>query len=223
MRPDGAAVSWEGCVAAPGNDARREKERRVVRQLFLFVVALVMGAAASVTLAEPGQAHVITRASAGRHAAAAEAQILRSYRVRSTGYRQIRLVDATGSDTDGIVSRELSEQPVHPFLFRVVLPGGNTIHLDPQDDYLRQGPFRIGQDHHLLKAQRLYRALHPQPAHVVRSSRIPADVDPADARPGLIIFHPATLPPPNGRAMPMVPSNPLDMPLPRKHPQMAQR
>ena len=64
-------------------------------------------------------------------------------------------------DPAATVSRELSEQPVRPYMIHVQLPG-TTTYLDPTANYLHQfnDPGQIDENHWILRAQRLAQALH---------------------------------------------------------------
>ena len=56
---------------------------------------------------------------------------------------------------------------------RTTLQVVNTpIDLDAHANYLRQGQYRIDANHHLLRAQRLYRARLARPARVIRNDAV---------------------------------------------------
>ena len=59
---------------------------------------------------------------------------------------------------------------------RTTLQVVNTpIDLDAHANYLRQGQYRIDDNHHLLRAQRLYRSYLARPARVIRNNTAAGD------------------------------------------------
>ncbi len=61
------------------------------------------------------------------------------------------------------VSRALAEQPVYPHLIEVKLRGGTTIYIDPNEDYVHQGPNPIDANSTIPRAQMLHRHLTAKP------------------------------------------------------------
>jgi len=93
-----------------------------------------------------------------------------------------------------VVSRALSEQPVHPHLIEVLLLGEgqretSTIYLDPLADYEHQGSLVLDENHFINRAQRLGRSLRASGAYIIRSSSRPQPVA-VPIRPHLIFRAP---------------------------------
>jgi len=109
------------------------------------------------------------------------------------------------------VSRELSQQPVHPHLIEVRYVN-TTLYLDPNADYIHQGVNRIDDNHSLVKAQRLGRSLRAKGVTVIYGSPQRAALDPMNIEPRAVIMRPMRGP---------VPQHPGDMPIVPQPPEKA--
>jgi len=90
-----------------------------------------------------------------------------THRFNENSVLHLGVVQRPVTQSAALVSRALSDQPVHEYLVEVNVVN-TTIYLDPQKDYYRQGQYRIGEDHHILRALRLHAALTARPARVIR-------------------------------------------------------
>ena len=68
-----------------------------------------------------------------------------------------RVIEQHVLDPAAAVSRELSDQPVHPYLIEVRVVN-TTVWLDSEKDYIRQGFYKIDENHHIPAAHRLARS-----------------------------------------------------------------
>jgi hypothetical protein len=110
-------------------------------------VVLPVLAFAGAAEARPGtRSYTVTHSRPGRAA------------VRGTQVITRRVVEPAAT-----VGRQLSEQPVHPHLIEVRVVNA-TVWLDPDKDYIRQGHYKIDENHHIPAAQRLARSLMALPA-----------------------------------------------------------
>ena len=116
-----------------------------------------------------GGAYIVGRSTdaiIGR--AGGEATMVRRHRVgRSIDHA--RLVSRPIVARDAVISRGLSEQPVHEHLVEVQMVN-TTIYIDPDATYSSLGNGGLDADHSIVRAQRLYKALHTaSSAYIVRS------------------------------------------------------
>jgi len=88
-----------------------------------------------------------------------------------------------------------------------------TIYLDKQADYQYQNGYGIDQNHSLLRAQRLARALDGQPVTVVRNEHLPhpdaSDLQVHDIQPRAIFSAPPRSPAPRQQDEPAAPKGRL--------------
>ncbi|MEE9212589.1 MAG: hypothetical protein V3U29_08045 [Phycisphaeraceae bacterium] len=108
------------------------------------------------------------------------------YRVHDTP-QHLYLVQRSVTESAAVVSRALSEQPVHKHLVEVRVVN-TTIYLDPDVNYIRQGQYRIDDDHFILKALRLHASLTAKPARVIRHPQAGDMTEPVSIEPRLIIY-----------------------------------
>ena len=103
--------------------------------------------------------------------------------------RIARMVTRHVADPNASVSRELSEQPVHPHLIEVQVVN-TTIWLDPEKDYIRQGFYKIDENHHIPAAQRLARSLRAPGARTYWGSHAGTHDSARTIRPFMILMKP---------------------------------
>ncbi len=103
--------------------------------------------------------------------------------------RTARVVTRHVVDRAALVSRDLSEQPVHPHLIEVQVVN-TTIWLDPDKDYIRQGFYNIDENQHVPAAQRLALSLRAPRARTYWGSRSRAYDSQHTIRPFMILMKP---------------------------------
>lgn len=110
---------------------------------------------------------------------------------------------------EATVDRLVSETPALPHLARVQM-GSTTILVDPNIDYLSKSPGRIDENHSIIRAQRMFKALAPNRSYVVRGLPRPESAVDVDAiRPSAIIQKPNLFDKPRKDEvdnMPMIPA-----------------
>ena len=112
---------------------------------FVSVGALVVGIATVVTFAGDGMTVQSLSVSPGLN---------ESIRI----YTHDRVIDPAVT-----IDRDLSEQPVRPYMVRVQLPG-TTTYIDPAANYLHQfnDPGQIDENHWIMRAQRIANSQNAQ-------------------------------------------------------------
>ena len=103
--------------------------------------------------------------------------------------RTARVVTRHVVDSAAVVSRELSDQPVHPHLIEVRVVN-TTVWLDPDKDYIRQGFYKIDENHHIPAAQRLARSMRAPRARTYWGSEPGAFGPSRTIRPYMILMKP---------------------------------
>lgn len=126
------------------------------------------------------------------------ANLGRAYRLYDQGRRQIWIA-STHKPARIIVNRPTAQHAeTQPRLVEVQL-GSTTIYLDPDADYTHQGEYPIGDENHLLAAQRLIRSAYAKPARVVRNPNSGTATHRAVIHPQMILLKPEMLLRPNQR------------------------
>lgn len=105
------------------------------------------------------------------------------------------------------VSRALSEQPVRPFMIEVKIVNTTTF-LDPLTDLQYQGVGKIDDDHSLLKAQRLGRAMMSSGVMTYRGRAVEPALAGGAPTPSMILMKPGMLKSDPNNPMPIVPEKP---------------
>ncbi len=134
---------------------------------FTTCLAVTFTVAPFVSVAAAGErAYVITA-----HTARPSAQVTR-YTVNGGNARTspVTLVQRQVAEPAAVVSRELSQQPVHPHLIELKV-AQTTTYIDPAKDYQFQNGNPIDQNHSILRAQRLHAALNAPGVVIVRNPR----------------------------------------------------
>ena len=140
-----------------------------MKRSMVFALAFAIGAAAAVALANNGPA-TVTR-----------------HDIRTnTGQSHVHVVTRPVVEPAATVSRELAEQPVHPYLIEVQM-GTTRIMLDPEKNYHNKpGPGYLDQNHSILKAQS--RAIGLKTDRVIIYRGTPKNADAHDEKPRMIMF-----------------------------------
>ncbi len=116
-------------------------------------------------------------------------------------------------DSASVVSRELSDQPVHPHLIEVQVVNV-TVWLDPEKDYIRQGFYKIDENHHIPAAQRLAWSLRAPRARTYWGSNSGTYDSQRTIRPFMILMKPQF------RNAPL-PARPQQIPARKRKPKLA--
>ncbi len=158
---------------------RREKEthdvRRspVIRTLALSTAALALGLSAAAHAGHE-KARIVSRhdAHAGHHDAArihkaGGHHAAREHYLNDSGMRVAAVVTRPIAHPNLIVSRGMSEQPVHKHLVEVRI-GVTTIFLDPHKEYRRQNTNAIDENHTIIRALGLADSMRSHRAKIVR-------------------------------------------------------
>lgn len=92
------------------------------------------------------------------------------------------------------VSRELADQPVHPYLMRVRVVDMTT-NFDPESDYQNAGRGRLDDSHFIVRAQQLHRSLTASSVEVFGPRRVMKPTGLGGVRPQMILLKPPQLRP----------------------------
>ena len=140
-------------------------ERRMFKNWMAYAIGAMIAVLAAGTIGGTKPARVIY----GTEAADPIQYQIQTHPVYAAGFSEsdVEVVLRSVTQPAAVISRALSEQPVHPHLIegRFV---HTTVYLDPEKNYERTG--RVGRrnpNEKLLRAQRLWKYLNARKAHVV--------------------------------------------------------
>lgn len=139
----------------------------------VFAVSLFVGGAAAMTMAgdRPGS-------------------FIKYTPVDSSAANPTTIVNRTVVAPAATVSRELAEQPVHPYLLEVQQPGGARVTLDPAKDYNGSPIHKLDENHWILKAQRLHTSLSTPTVMTIGPSERPQTAALGKIEPRAILLKP---------------------------------
>ncbi|MCC6581752.1 MAG: hypothetical protein IT440_15070 [Phycisphaeraceae bacterium] len=156
----------------------------MARNLFILMVAIVLGAGASLAMAQTRSAYIVTRH--GTFDSLGQPISVHDHNASSAAIVQAPVVRPAV-----VPSPELADQPVWPHLLEIRITAANargqrpstpltTIWLDPDRNYYSQdGVSHLDDNHSILKMQRLGRSMRNPGAYIVRSPLLPRFIYPS--------------------------------------------
>lgn len=151
------------------------------KMIIVLWMLLVWVIAVSATFAAEDFGH-ITPANLGR-----------AHRLYTQGPRDIWIASTHKPARIIVNNPTAAPEAEKPRLYEVNIHGFASIYIDPNADYTHQGQHQIGDENHLLVAQRLIRSMNAKPARIVRNPNRGRSTPHAVVHPQMILLKPDAL------------------------------